>query len=279
MLLDKDTVAARETGLQGRGRTRTPSSGPLMRYRRNRGTQRGLDPPSFKRCPGARLQTDTRGTGCRLLPGTQRAPTLPHPGRRRSPAPGARRWVRDLLFPGTQRAPTLPAPGARRWVRDLLFPGNQRTPTLPHPGEATGADLLLPGTHRAPTTPRLGDPVRVRPPRPQDPHSARPLPPGDSLPLARSPASGPPCARRPRSSPPPEPTGPRCVLTVVAMVRPAPRLAHRCFLPTEARKQAAQQWRSRSPAAGSRGAWIPGCDPGGSFFSGVLFCSWFPPKQ
>lgn len=220
-----------------------------MRYRRNRRTQRGLDPPSFKRCPVLLYGGTLEAQGAASFRGPS--------GGRPSPTWGARRWGRGRLLPRTQRAPTLPRPGdpagadpppsrglaggdgtsssrGTRGRRPSPILGTQRAPTSSsrgpsgcRPSPTRAPTLLLPGNPRAPTTPRLGDPASVRPPPPRDPHSARPLPPGDSLPLARSPASGPPCARRPRSSPPPEPTGPRCVLTVVAMVRPAPRLAHR----------------------------------------------------
>ena len=261
MLLDKDIVAAGDRapgpGAEGDCQLRTPhvlpknprdtaAPGPsfiqalsgcpsIEGYSRHTvpppsGYSAGDDPPQLGGLAGGDGASSSRGTnGHRPSPilGNRRVPTLLHPGDATAPT---------LLFPGNQRAPTLPhprhargadpplpeeptgaepppprgpsgcphIPGARWWVRGLLFPGNQRAPTLP----------------------RLGDPVSVRPPPSGDPHGARPLPPGDSLPLARRPVSGPPCARRPRSPPPPEPTGPRCVLTVVAMVRPAPRLAH-----------------------------------------------------
>lgn len=222
------------------------------------GYSAGADPPQLGGLAGGGGASSSRGTnGHRPSPilGSRRGPTVPHPGDATAPT---------LLFPGNQRVPTLPRPGepagadppppqGRNGRRPSSWGRNSADPPLPE--EPTGAEpppsrgpsgcppipgarwwvrvLLFPGNQRAPTLPRLGDPVSVRPPPSGDPHGARPLPPGDSLPLARRLVSGPPCAQRPRSPPPPEPTGPRCVLTVVAMVRPAPRLAHQQLTETQ----------------------------------------------
>lgn len=165
LLLNPDTVAAQETGLQGRGRKRTPGSGPLMRYRRDRRTQRGLDPPSFKRCPVLLYGGTLEAQGAASFRGPS--------GGRPSPTWGARRWGRGRLLPRTQRAPTLPRPG------------DQRVPTRPHPGGSpVGTGPPLPG-----------EPTGADPPPSWGRNGRRPPPPGDP-----AGADLPPPGRRPSSS-------------------------------------------------------------------------------
>lgn len=102
--------------------------------------------------------------------------------------------------------------GASSLLRTLRVPGLLlRGPTGRR--DSPDAGPPPPGTRRVPGLPAQGPAKCGDPPPP---------------PLAPSPASGPrlcPEAAEPASQP--KPTGPRCVLTVVAMVWPAPRLASR----------------------------------------------------